>query len=79
MTNLNHLLGKTGTDVLTDYRGVIFAITYYMTDRAQLMLQPSGDAFAAPEGEWFDANRIQIDEEVEAVALTSMEHSVEDA
>jgi hypothetical protein len=63
-------LGATVTDQLTGFRGVVTGFVYYISGCNQALVQPrvksDGDFV---ESQWFDAQRLVVDDTVPAVTL----------
>ncbi|AUR84416.1 TMhelix containing protein [Vibrio phage 1.055.O._10N.286.55.E9] len=64
MANVIDNLGKTGTDLVTGFSGIITGVASYITgcDQYSLMGKASGDSTGNTI--WVDVNRIAIDENV---------------
>jgi len=55
------LLGKTGYDLVTGFKGVVTCVSYDLYGCIQVILSPGIDKDGkAQEGRWFDTKRIQI-------------------
>ena len=58
-------LGKTGTDVITGFSGIITGYVEYLTGCNQYLLVPKckkGEESIKPVGQWIDDSRIKIKE-----------------
>lgn len=54
-------LGKTGTDKITGFSGIITGYVQYVTGCAQLLLQPQELKDGSPVGAiWYDEQRVEI-------------------
>lgn len=57
------LLGKTGRDKVTGLRGVVTSVSFDLYGCVQVAVSPPvDDKGALPDGRWFDANRIEIED-----------------
>ena len=59
----NENLGKTGTDRITGFKGIITGYVEYLTGCNQFLLVPKCDKGKdnnKPDGHWFDDNRIDF-------------------
>lgn len=66
----NHdFLGCTLTDVVTGFAGVCVGYAVYLEGDTRLMVQPKASDGAWVEGQWFDAERVEIDTSVPRVDL----------
>ena len=70
---MNELIGKTGTDVLTGFTGLITGYTEYISGCNQLLLAPKAKDGKYVEPMWFDVQRVEIDPLVDKVSLDNEE------
>lgn len=65
MENLRNNLGKTGTDIITGFSGIITAAACYITGCDQYSLTAEvKDNYTEGRQGWFDVNRIEISDKV---------------
>lgn len=60
-------LGKTGTDKITGFKGLIVGHSNHITGCDQFHIQPECDSNSLDkflEGHWFDAGRVEISDEI---------------
>lgn len=68
--NQHQDMGKTATDNITGFKGVVIGFAQYISGCNQLLLVPKIDKDGKRvDGEWFDEQRCIIDESVETIAL----------
>lgn len=66
------MLGRTGKDKITGFVGVITGHARYISGCSQVLLSPKAGADgAAKDAQWFDEQRIEIDESVPAIVLNN--------
>jgi len=53
-------LGKLGSDKVTGFKGTITAITHYLNDRSQYLLEAESVKGKTPEMCWVVEDRLQI-------------------
>ncbi len=67
-------LGKTYTDSITGFKGVAIGHVEYLTGCNQVLLSPKGkEAHTRPSSEWFDTQRVGVDDAVAKVVLDNGE------
>lgn len=63
-------LGKTATDKITGFTGIIIGFCCYLTGCNQYLVQPKADKSGkVEESRWFDEQRLTINEKVKPVVL----------
>lgn len=63
-------LGRKATDKVTGFTGIITGLCYYISGCNQALLNPRvGPDGASREPNWFDVQRLDVDEAVDAIVL----------
>lgn len=69
-TTSSKFLGREASDKITGFKGLIVGHVSYLTGCDQLLIQPKGSKPSErPQAEWFDENRITVDEKKKPVVL----------
>ena len=64
------MLGRTVTDRVTNFRGVVTGVVEYLTGCNQaLVVPPMSSDGKLPDSQWFDVQRLAVVEDVPAVVL----------
>lgn len=65
-------LGKKGRDTVSGFSGTIMGTCAYATGSDQLLITPTvSDSGEYREGHWFDADRVQVNEDIPAMTFPS--------
>ena len=63
-------LGRTATDKVTGFKGVITGVCFYLSGCNQALLMPRvGSDGAHRDGQWFDVQRLDVDADADAIVL----------
>lgn len=71
MLTHEQLLGRTVTDKLTSFKGIVSGYIYYMTGCNQCLVVPRAKDDKLGEASWFDVQRL----EVEPVPVVELDNS----
>jgi len=63
------MLGATVTDRITGFRGVVTGLVHYLTGCDQALVQPPAKDGEYKSSEWFDVQRLTVDESVAPFVL----------
>lgn len=69
---MHHTLGRTATDKITGFKGVVTGRVEYLTGCNQLLIAPKvGSDGALKDSQWFDEQRCEFDDSAETVVLNN--------
>lgn len=68
---MHSLIGKTASDAITGFEGVIIGFCEYRTGCNQLLVQPKAKDFGATwvESRWIDEQRLVVSQKIPALTL----------
>jgi len=70
MTDMNDLIGRTVEEKVSGFRGVVTGIVYYISGCTQALVAPKMDKDGkVPDSNWWDVQRVVVDESVPKIVL----------
>jgi len=80
MTNTKIELGGNVTDIITGFTGTVTGLVKYLTGCDQALVTPkSTDSAKYPEANWFDINRLEVNDVKLVVIDTSVDNGAMDS